>query len=298
MSSASPSLKRPSSSPVFSPGAPFYPALLPERRKRYLATVKYLSRAEPAVLASMEPGLHIINDKVAFWIKQAPINECIVHEQLTNFAVTENFGGIILQYHYMPGGDSYEAERPFALFLEPVEKEIKLMAFSPGTKNRVSAELFHSLLWLHAHDFMHGDIRNNNIFLLPGSHAVIGDFDRTVHTTTNFKVKRSELLSLYPMGASVFSKTKDGPIMGGMNGPFDLYTDGESVLKLALRQLEAAIRYARDEAEIEEKRKVILYVQHLQEKVKEYADSPIIQFFHYKALARVMYAIAMEKIRA
>ena len=282
-----------SSSPVFSPSTEFLPVLSTERRERYDANIRYLSRIEPAVLASMKPGLHTINANVAFWIKPAPVHECLVHEQLTNFAVTENFGGIILQYLYLPGNESYNEDKPFALFLEPVEKEIKLMSCSPRTKKRVSVELFQSLLWLHAHNFIHGDIRNNNIFLLSSdSHPVIGDFDRTEQTTTNFKIKRAELLSLYPMGALEFSRTKDGPIVTGMNGPFDLYTEGENVLKVAVRQLEGVIRYTSGEDEIAKKRHEMLYLKHLQEKVKEYTDDPLVQILDYKALARVMFTTA------
>jgi len=281
-----------SSSPVFSQRAEFLPVLSTARRERYEANIEYLSRIETAVLASMEPGLHTIDANVAFWIKQAPEHECIVHKQLTKFAVTENFGGIILQYLYLAGNESYDEHKPFALFLEPVE-EIKLMSCSSRTKNRVSVQLFQSLLWLHAHDFIHGDIRNNNIFLLSSdSHPVIGDFDRTEHTTTNFKIKRAELLSLYPEGASVFSSTEGGPIVIGMNGPFDLYTDGDIRLKIELRKLEALIRYASSEDEIKKRNNEILYVKHLQEKVREYTNSSTIQFLDYKKLARVMYTTA------
>lgn len=157
-------------------------ALSTERYNNYNFIQHYLSNLSPAEKIELPPGIIQIDETHTFYVKNTTHhNELLMHSQLTDLAIVEHFGGILLLFGY---SDSYlkDEQQTYNLFIELSDGE-------DSRKAQAKIEVIPSLLWMHAHNYNHGDIYNNNIFRL-GSIHVIGDFDTTTHHT---KIKTSEL---------------------------------------------------------------------------------------------------------
>ena len=155
-----------------------------ERSSNYIFIKHYLDNLTPIEKMELPTGIIQMDESHSFYVKNTTQpNEITIHNQLTNLAIEEKFGGILLLFGY---SDSYSNndELTYNLFIELSEGENSRNA-------EAKIEVIPSLLWMHNHNYIHNDIYNNNIFKL-GSIHVIGDFDRTIHSDDT-KIKITEL---------------------------------------------------------------------------------------------------------
>ena len=158
-----------------------------ERFNNYKFIQDYLSKLSSIEKLELSPGIIQIDESHSFYVKNTThSNEITMHSQLTDFAINEMFGGILLLFGY---SDSYvkdvnDDKVTYNLFIELSEGE-------NSRKSEAKIEVIKPLLWMHRHNYIHGDIYNNNIFRL-GSIYVIGDFDRTIYSDDT-KIKSTEL---------------------------------------------------------------------------------------------------------
>jgi len=185
--------------------------LTTERRENYSFIQDYLSSLSPSDKMSLSTGVIKIDETHSFYVKNTYIlNEAIIHSELTQLAIHQNFGGILLLFGYSESNikkaksSSEESETSIeeteASVEETKSNEITYNLFielSEGEKHDLPAKIqvIESLLWMHNHDYIHSDIYNNNIFQLGGIY-VIGDFDRSVHSN-NIIFKFNEITRFF-----------------------------------------------------------------------------------------------------
>ncbi len=139
-----------------------------ERQNNYIFIQNYLDSLNESEKMMFPSGVYKIDDTHSFYVKNTTIlNEAVIHSKLTNIAINENVGYILLLF-----GHSNLHEGSYNLFIELSEGQADIR----NMQSKIS--VINGLLWLHEHDYIHGDIYNNNIFHL-GTEYVIADFDKS-----------------------------------------------------------------------------------------------------------------------
>ena len=129
-----------------------------------------------------------IDSTHSFYVKNNIVfNEIIIHSKLTELAMKERVGGILLLFGWSISSTIKDEQPSYNLFMELSEGLVH------SSKSRI--EVIDSLLWMHKHNYVHQDIYNNNIFKL-GTDYVIGDFDRSIHTA-DILMKFQDLTHFY-----------------------------------------------------------------------------------------------------
>lgn len=104
------------------------------------------------------------------------------------------------------------------------------------------------LLWLHQHNYIHGDIYNNNIFQL-GSKYVIADFDKSFKSN-NIKNKLNEISQFFGKLSKTFIEPFSDLIVRSP-GNAKLYFKYEpsltSVLNTCIRTSKSILRFAKED---------------------------------------------------
>lgn len=139
---------------------------------------KYFSKANAADLQTWEPfQTRVVMKHFLVFVKPTPhAHEVLLHNDISQMAVQESFGGILLCYGSVPMPDG-----TFLMFLEHSDGEDKIGTF-PGVA--------HAFLWMLDHGIVHEDLVKNNIFkmqdIIQGKRVtiyVVGDFDRFSNDT-------------------------------------------------------------------------------------------------------------------
>lgn len=211
-----------------------------ERQNNYNFIRNYLDSLTVSEKMMFPAGLHKIDDTHSFYVKNTTIlNEVIIHSDLTDIAINENVGYILLLF-----GHSNSHEGSYNLFIELSEGETNVK----NMQSKIS--VINGLLWMHEHDYVHGDIYDNNIFQL-GTEYVIADFDKS--GKTNQVSNKLDEVSRF------FAKLADSIIQ-----PFSelfIYTPGNkrpylkyeprlyNVLELCIRTAKSVLRFAKGDQE-------------------------------------------------
>lgn len=158
------------------------------RMNNYRFITEYLNSLSELERRNFEEGEFHIDSHHSFYVKNNIVfNETVIHSELTAFAISENFGGILLLFGWSNSNTVKDGHETYNLFMELSEGVIH------NAKSKI--HVIDSLLWMHEHDYVHLDIYNNNIFKL-GDVAVIGDFDRSAHSSDIF-IKFQDLSHFY-----------------------------------------------------------------------------------------------------
>jgi len=158
------------------------------RLQNYHYITEYLKTLSETDKRGFKEGAFHIDDQHSFYVKNNIVfNETVIHSELTALAITENVGGILLLFGWSNSNTIKDERTTYNLFIELSDGELH----SPKSKIQV----IEPLLWMHEHDYVHLDIYNNNIFQV-GETAVIGDFDRSAHTSDPI-IKFQDLTHFY-----------------------------------------------------------------------------------------------------
>ena len=238
--------------------------------------------------------MHILSSGLRFYAKSVRLEEAAIHGALTDFALSENFGGIVLAFGYFlregqehsedrEGGDDSEQGK-YILLMEENEGQVE------DEKQKV--KVFHAVLWIHAHDYVHNDLQLGilNVFRFREENGdmvyVIGDFGKTFYTNSYIK-KRDELIDFTKKGKKHFILN---PEKGTVTND-DMYSSRTKSTVHA--QLNFADRARQRSSSVENKMAQNRYIDHLNvllEDIKIYFSIPEISERFYKELAARIFA--------
>jgi len=242
-------------------------------------------------MRNLADGVHTLPSGFRFYAKSTRREEAAIHGALTDFALSENFGGIVLAFGYfLREGHDHSEDREggddskYILLMEAHEGQVE--------DERQKVKVLHALLWIHAHDYVHNDLKLGilNVFKFREENGdivyVIGDFGTTFYTVSYIK-KRDELIDFTNKGKKHFTLNPEK--CEKQND--DMYSERtQRVVKCQLQVTERAIKQATSE---ERKAAQSRYIDHLHvllEHINIYFSMPEMSEQLYKELASRIFA--------
>jgi hypothetical protein len=249
----------------------------------------YLAELSESDKRKFPEGEFHIDSKHSFYVKNNIVfNETIIHTNLTEHAISEKFGGILLLFGWSNSNIVKDEHPTFNLFIELSE------GLTHTAKSKI--QVIDSLLWMHRHNYVHLDLYNNNIFRL-GEDAVIGDFDRSAHSA-DITIKFQDLSHFYAW----LPKPKIGLFKHLLitipNGGKQIqYIKCEDKLMGVLEtniqsQLRLKERYKNPEMQLEVDKNIAMYREHLDD-CNRILESPVLTRKIYKEFKNAMIDISL-----
>ena len=254
---------------------------------RFIAA--YIESLSESEKNDFKEGEFHIDDTHSFYVKNNIVfNEIIIHSKLTELAIKENFGGILLLFGWSNSNTIKDDHPTYNLFMELSE------GLMHTAKSKI--QVIDSLLWMHKHNYVHLDIYNNNIFKL-GNHAVIGDFDRSEYSS-DISIKFQDISHFYAWlpknKITLFKNLLVSILNGGKQVQYIKCED--KLLGILETNIQAQVRikerFKDPESQIEADRNIATYQRVLQ-KCNDIIENPILTQKLYTEFEHAMIDISL-----